>query len=193
MKTSSPWFLLCLLASVAIAVCFAGCSRSENKSERGQIPVFVSDEFLGLEPPTPEDMAFAKTHGATWTTMSLPLTISTFTLTVDYQDRLFSQGTTLACALCVTDVQRENGVLMLTGVTGFYVPIRGDFEVEITTNMLSIVRAAGGKFSVVRLAFQVESFNRIESDSSEDKSDRYLLRGKAVAIEPIPEAELKQK
>ena len=210
MKTSSPRFLLCLLASVAIAVCFAGCSRSENKSQKGQLPAFLSDEILGLEPPTPEDMAFAKAYRATWITPALP---PQPTFTVDYQDSLFPEGSTLACALGVTDVQRENGVLMLTGMAGFSRSIPGDFEIEIeiTTNMLSTIRAAGGMLSVVRLAFQVESFKRIEtdswgafqaesfkrvgieSDSSENSSDRYLLRGKAVAIEPIPEAELNQK
>jgi hypothetical protein len=162
MKTSSPLLLLCLLASVAIAVCFVGCSRSENKPEKESFPGFRQ---------TPEDEAFAKAYGAAWITTNLLSTPVQLTLTVDFQDGLFTEGSTLACDLWVSDVQRENGVLLLTG-TSFSIP--GDFEIEITTNMLSSIRAAGDRLSFVRLAFRVESFQRIENKSSEDSSDRYV-------------------
>ena len=190
MKILSSRFQLCLLTSVAIAACFIGCSRSENKSETDNSSASASDKIPVLE-QTPKDDAFAKAHGATWITPILPSTKPTFT--VDIQDGLFSEGSTLACALWVSDVQRDNGALLLCG-TSFSIP--GDFEIEITTNTLSSIRAAGGKLSFVRLAFQVESFKRVEnqsSESSEDSSDRYLIRGKAVAVEPIPETELEQK
>jgi hypothetical protein len=190
MKTSFSRFVLSLLTSVAIVVCFVGCSRSENKSEKDNASLSASDMIPVLE-QTSKDDTFAKAHGATWITPISPSTQPT--LTVDFQDGLFSEDSTLACALWVSDVQRENGALLLSG-TSFSIP--GDFEIEITTNTLSSIRAAGGKLSFVRLAFQVESFKRVEnqsSESSEDSSDRYLIRGKAVAIEPIPETELEQK
>lgn len=210
MKISSSPRILCLLASIAIAVCFVGCSGSESNSEKEENQTSEFDQALVLN-PTPQDLAFAKEYGATWITTNVPISdaqmidavtngktntslpLTDFTFTVDFQDGLYSQGSTHACALWVDDVQRENGVLLLTG-TSLSVPF--NFEIEITPKMLAIIRAAGGKLSFIRLAFQVESFNRIESesnDSSEDSEDRYLLRGKAVAIEPIPQTESQQK
>jgi len=169
-----------LLASVAIAVFFVGCSRSENKSEKDIFPGFRQ---------TPEDEAFAKAHGAVWITTERDPT-QTKQFTVDFQDGLFSEGSTLACDLWVSDVHRKNGVLLLTDrrFSTF-----GDFEIEITTDMLSGIRAAGGKSSFVRLAFQVESLKWVESTFSDDSTDRYLIRGKAVAVEPIPITTMNQK
>ena len=189
MKSLSPLFLLSLLASVAIAACFVGCSKSENDnttdSMKDKNPAFAQ---------TPADETFAKAHGAVWLTTEIDPAQPT-QLTVDFQDGLFSEGATLACALWVSDVQKENGVLVLTGNS---LQTFGDFEIEITTNMLSSIRTAWGKNSLcfVRVAFQVESFKRVEdqsSESSDDSSNRYLIRGKAVAVEPIPDAEMKQK
>jgi hypothetical protein len=102
--------------------------------------------------------------------------------TVDFQDGLFSEGSTLACDVLVSDAYRENGVLILTGIS---LSNFGHFEIEITTNMLSSIRIAGGKLSFVRIAFQVESFKRVEGGSSDGSSDQDLIRVKATAVEPI--------
>jgi hypothetical protein len=51
--------------------------------------------------------------------------------------------------------------------------------------MLSSIRIAGGKLSFVRIAFQVESFKRVEGGSSDGSSDQDLIRVKATAVEPI--------
>lgn len=147
MKSLSPLYLFFLLATTVTVVSSVGCSRSPNKSENHNTPASAQ---------TPADVAFAKAHGVTWITTSLPPTQPT--LTVDFQDGLFTEGSTHACELWVMDVQRERGVLLLTGLC---LSTFANFEIEITTNMLPSIRTAGGKFSFVRLAFQVETFNRI--------------------------------
>ena len=190
MKILSSRFQLCLLDFRGNSACFIGCSRSENKSETDNASASASDKIPVLE-QTPKDDAFAKAHGATWITPILPSTKPTFT--VDIQDGLFSEGSTLACALWVSDVQR--GITVPFCCVELLSQYPADFEIEISETQLSSIRAAGGKLSFVRLPTAVESFKRVEnqsSESSEDSSDRYLIRGKAVAVD-LPETELEQK
>jgi hypothetical protein len=174
MKQLPAWFALCLLASATIAGTVIGCSR---------VKVEARNESGAALEPMAEDELFARNHGAVWVKAKLdPVQSKQFT--ADFQDGLFSEGSNLACDLLVTDVQRQIGVLILCGVS---LSNFGNFEIEVSTNMVSSIRMAGGKFSWVRIAFQVESFKRTENGSSDNSSDRFLIRGKATAVEPIPE------
>jgi hypothetical protein len=175
MKSLSPLYLFFLLATAVTVVSSVGCSRSANKSERHDVPPLEQ---------TPNDEAFAKAHGAVWITTKLdPIQSKQFTL--DFQDGLFSPGSILACDLLVKDVHRENGVPVVTGVS---LSNFGEFEIEIATNMLSSIRVAGGKFSFVRIAFQVQSFEHIENYSQDDAVvDKDSIRGRALAVDPISE------
>jgi hypothetical protein len=169
-----------LFSILIVGLCGCGSKVQQvgNKLEKGSMPLFDQ---------TPEDEAFAKSNGAVWITTNR---LST-QLTVDFQDGLFSEGSILACDLWVGDIQRENSVLLLTG-TSFSMPTGFEIETKITTNMLSSIRTTGGRLSFVRLAFQVESLKRIESNS-EEGSDHYLLHGKALAVEPIQATEAERR
>jgi hypothetical protein len=172
-----------LLLSIALAAFLIGCSGSDENTEQSPFP--ATGDKTDTISPTPDDLAFGKLYGATWvTTNSLP---SQTTLTVDFQDALFSKGSVFACNLWVDDVQRKDGVLILTG-TSLATPC--DFKIGITTNMLPVIRAAGGRASFVRVAFRVNSVERTEpprDNSADDVSENYSVSGKAVGIESSPD------
>jgi hypothetical protein len=163
-------------ALLLITISLFGCSPSEDKGAKP-----YATEMLGY---TPDDESFAKNNRAVW----IPTNFPAAQFTVDFQDGIFAKGSLLACNLFVGDVQRDTNGLVLTGVPWSTPSEFGLLiEAEITTNMLANIRTAGGKLATVRLAFQVDSFTEVESKAPDD-SDRHLLHGKAVTVEPFQAA-----